>query len=226
MPRKPPEELKTILCEVCGKSSLKDSYAVRRNKHNYCSFKCFKIGRVTRLKLSCPVCKKPFERQVSWMGYQGKPYKTVYCSRECKVAGSVGVTSPRKGIKSGPNWKLREGAHWNYGRGTGKSTFQVMIRTSALMGDWRVRVFERDGYQCTRCNSKVGGHLHAHHTIFFSKLLDEFLETYDAGRDFHQQISAFGKFWEVANGITVCTDCHKRIHTKLGNGNNKPRKRS
>ena len=53
---------------------------------------------------------------------------------------------------------------------------------------WRLLVFERDGYQCQGC-ANVGGYLTAHHIKSFAK---------------------FPKLrFGVSNGITLCEECHK-----------------
>ena len=63
--------------------------------------------------------------------------------------------------------------------------------------EWRERVFERDDYTCQLCGAKsqVGERveLHPHHKRSFTK--------YPKLR------------FEIANGITLCKNCHRRIHT-------------
>ena len=66
------------------------------------------------------------------------------------------------------------------------------LRTSKKYKDWRYRVFERDDYRCILCNKK--GYLIAHHLLSFA-----FYPKYR---------------FDVRNGITVCEDCHNRIHNK------------
>ena len=59
-----------------------------------------------------------------------------------------------------------------------------------------MRVFERDNFKCQVCG-KVGGELNAHHIKEFSE--------YPELR------------FEVDNGITLCVNCHKKIHGKKVN---------
>src|SRR5574344_118033 len=67
------------------------------------------------------------------------------------------------------------------------------IRNSQEYADWRTQVFERDNYTCQHCK-KVGGKLNAHHIKEFSKYPD--------------------KRFDVDNGLTLCVECHKKVHRK------------
>lgn len=64
-------------------------------------------------------------------------------------------------------------------------------RASAEYTRWRREVFMRDGFQCQVCN-QIGGNLNAHHIKPFSK---------------YKELR-----FDVDNGITVCVECHRRIH--------------
>ena len=65
------------------------------------------------------------------------------------------------------------------------------IRNSKKCAEWRLSVFERDEYTCAICR-KVGGRLNAHHIKPFSKFPND--------------------RFDVDNGITLCEECHKRVH--------------
>lgn len=56
--------------------------------------------------------------------------------------------------------------------------------------EWRVAVFERDGYRCQRCGAK--GNVHAHHREPWADRPDLRLD--------------------LANGETLCVDCHADEH--------------
>ena len=63
--------------------------------------------------------------------------------------------------------------------------------------NWARAVKERDGYVCQRCGKMlVGREAHAHH-----QLPTWFMPE---------------RRFDMANGITLCTACHKQIHGKGG----------
>lgn len=64
-------------------------------------------------------------------------------------------------------------------------------RNSKEYTDWRTAVFKRDEYTCAICR-QVGGRLNAHHIRPF--------------KDFPSER------FNVDNGITLCEECHKRVH--------------
>lgn len=69
-------------------------------------------------------------------------------------------------------------------------------RHDPAVAEWRAEVFKRDGYTCQQCE-KRGGKLHAHH---IRKWSDSF-----RGRLL------------LANGITLCVDCHAEKHPEMAN---------
>ena len=73
------------------------------------------------------------------------------------------------------------------------------IRQSVEYKNWRWRVFERDNFQCQRCN-KLGGELRAHHIQSFAE--NDALRMNDN------------------NGITFCFKCHNLFHALYGRRNN------
>lgn len=64
-------------------------------------------------------------------------------------------------------------------------------RNSREYHEWRAAVFGRDKFIC-QCCGKRGGELNAHH-----------IEPWADNPD---------KRYDVANGITLCVDCHKSAH--------------
>lgn len=65
------------------------------------------------------------------------------------------------------------------------------LRHSKEYIKWRNNVFKRDKYVCQICN-KLGGNLNAHHIKSFKSYPDLRLN--------------------VDNGITLCEECHKKVH--------------
>lgn len=60
--------------------------------------------------------------------------------------------------------------------------------------DWRQAVFERDCYTCQMCNQPSTGNIEAHHIYPFADFPHLCLE--------------------IANGITLCQDCHRSVKGK------------
>lgn len=112
----------------------------------------------------CPVCFKTFAT---------RSLHTRHCSLKC-------ARSVRKGEKA-PCWK------------GGKTSESMMVRNSKEYEQWRISVFERDGFVCQQCGIK-GGKLAAHHIKPFSK-----------NKELRMLIS---------NGITLCWPCHFKIRGK------------
>ena len=71
-------------------------------------------------------------------------------------------------------------------------------RNSPDYREWRKAVFERDDYTCQYCGER-GGRLNAHH-----------IKSWRNYEDLR---------YEVENGITLCEECHKKLHRENGRGN-------
>jgi hypothetical protein len=65
-------------------------------------------------------------------------------------------------------------------------------RTSARALEWSRAVYERDGYSCTECGCLRGGKLNAHHLKSWAE---------------HPELR-----FDVANGVTLCRECHAKKH--------------
>jgi 5-methylcytosine-specific restriction endonuclease McrA len=71
--------------------------------------------------------------------------------------------------------------------------------TTTIKEKWRLDIFNNNDFTCQICN-KRGSYLNAHH-------LD--------GWDKHEN-----KRFDVNNGVTMCTKCHKKFHKAYGHGKN------
>lgn len=70
-----------------------------------------------------------------------------------------------------------------------------VTRSSPEASAWRVQVFERDNYTCRDCGAR--GRLHAHHIESWAM--------------------APALRLDIANGLTLCPDCHAKRHVGLEN---------
>ena len=79
------------------------------------------------------------------------------------------------------------------------------IRCSLENRDWIMAVFKRDAFTCQDCGAtKV--YLHAHHIKPFAEIMRENeITTIEEAR-------ACAALWDVANGKSLCEDCHRVIH--------------
>ena len=74
--------------------------------------------------------------------------------------------------------------------------------------EWRRKVFERDAYTCQECGNR--GYpikLQAHHIIPFSTIVEKYnLKSII-------DIMKCKELWDINNGITLCTLCHKKTNS-------------
>jgi hypothetical protein len=131
--------------------------------------------------------------------------------KERKMPTNTGRTHFKEGVRASPRTEFKKGGRpWNFGKKNPKFSGannpnwkggvypeHLLIRHSSEMKRWRREVFERDKFTCVSCgrSRKPGDRvvLHAHHIKSFAK---------------------FPEFrFEVSNGETLCTKCHKDTET-------------
>jgi hypothetical protein len=99
----------------------------------------------------------------------------------------------------------RRDKSWNF---KNQPILKDEIRRSFKYRQWRSDVFTRDNFRCVKCNK--GGKIEAHHCIkgFADILYENKIETLE-------QAEACEEFWNINNGITLCINCHSKIHENL-----------
>jgi 5-methylcytosine-specific restriction endonuclease McrA len=122
---------------------------------------------------------------------------------ECEVCGTKTLVYPsrvgRRKYCSRPcqaigqrmNYSGENCVHWK----GGITPKHRAIRASTDYKKWRGMVFARDNWTCQDCGERGVGNLHAHHIFSFA--------------DFPEH------HFEVWNGITLCCDCHQRLHPEV-----------
>lgn len=101
----------------------------------------------------------------------------------------------KQGSKN-PSWK----------NGLGTTPLVHNIRMCFNYRQWRSDIFTRDNFTC-QCCGKRGGNLNAHHTPkSFATIIKEYnIKT-------SQDAINCEELWNINNGITLCTACHKKVH--------------
>jgi len=162
---------------------------------------------------NCKLCGKEFKYSPS--------QKQIYCSHKCsclcpekRLKNSLGhkgkkhteasrkkMSLTRKGMKQSPEWveKRIKSMMANH---ISKTPEMLLIKTGKKYKDWRKRVFERDNYTCKECGDKTGGNLEAHHIVPFSIIYREY-----------KLIGKEDYLYDLDNGLTLCTNCHKKTYS-------------
>jgi len=78
---------------------------------------------------------------------------------------------------------------------------------------WRDDIFTRDCFTCQHCGDNKGGNLNAHHIKPFFSIM-QFYEITTI-----EEALGCEELWNINNGITLCKECHREIHKKVGDLN-------
>ena len=84
----------------------------------------------------------------------------------------------------------------------------MQIRNFYKSRQWRSDVFTRDNFTCQDCGDNKSGNLEAHHIKKFSTILHENKIT-----TIEEALNC-EKLWDINNGITYCSFCHAKKHSK------------
>lgn len=177
----------TVICDNCGIEFQKDNTQIKKWERHFCSRKC-----------QIEFYKKDENKQI---GEQSPKYSRVdticeWCGKVFKSFKSIASDVRFCSMACRNNWQsemMRGESHYNWRGGiTGRRQLDMARREYR---DWRRAVFQRDKYTCQICGGSHGGNLRAHHI----KLYSVFPELR----------------YDVDNGITVCDNCHKKIHSQL-----------
>ena len=179
-------------CLNCGKKFMVKPY--RKDTAKYCSSKCVipkSAGWNHETTGIMKSNKTSFKKgNIPW----NKGTKGI-----CKSwnKGTKGICKPnsgsfKKGMRISPQTEFKKGMcgelspSWQGGKTIGQKK-----RMLQEYKDWRLNVFKRDGFMCQICK-QIGKELNAHHIKEWSKYPELRLEP--------------------NNGVTLCKECHLKIH--------------
>lgn len=178
-------------CNYCKK------YYEGRGKF-FCSWNCFGKAHIGKnnpvwnsTKRICEICKKEFFLPRAWINKRGKRGR--FCSTKCMGKWRSLYFLGKNNLmynKKRPDVSERFKGNKNYFWKGGVTQINILLRNSQQYKLWRRSAFERDNYTCQSCGKE--GHVEVHHIKPFS-------------------INPELRF-EISNGITLCKDCHKKVH--------------
>jgi len=128
------------------------------------------------------------------------------------------ISKANKGKHFNINTEFEKGEnHPNYGKKGkdcplwkgGITPLLQQIRHNFKYRQWRSDVFTRDNFTCQDCGDDKGGNLEAHHKKTLSSILQYYEITTLEGAMSCEEL------WNINNGITLCKDCHKKLHKKI-----------
>jgi len=181
------EELNCINCNMLFriKPSLK-------NVRKFCSKKCcieFQIGKPLsierKLNIGKSMCGKIHSKETR------KKIKNSLLGKKHTMTRRINISNSLKG-KNNPNW-------------TGGSKLQMEIRNLYFYSYWRLHIFKRDMFTCRICKLKTRN-IHVHHLISFKYIIINYNI-----KNIKDALNC-ELLWNTNNGITVCKECHKKIH--------------
>jgi 5-methylcytosine-specific restriction endonuclease McrA len=109
-------------------------------------------------------------------------------------------------------YKIRKEYYDKIGR---VSPLYKIIKKSKKYTDWRTSIFQRDDYTCQECKTR-GFEIQAHHKKPFSFIYRQVINIGDALDTSFEKAMIYEPLWDLDNGITLCKDCHKKLHLKEG----------
>lgn len=184
-------------CEVCGvKFSVKPSHFDIRKT---CSRGC-----IAKIKSQDFLRNNPSKTEAGKQRLRNRfitketreKLRNLRLSKPCSEVTKIKLSAYWTG-KARP---LRRGVNCNLWKG-GKSTESMKIKSSLEYKKFIKTCYARDSFTCRKCNVyRSNAKLNVHHILNFAE---------------HHSSRTL-----VANGITLCLDCHKNFHKQFGKKNN------
>ena len=144
--------------------------------------------------------------------------------RQCKSCAQKGKNNHNFGKKLSEETRRKQSLAKKGLRGNnykdGRTSIVIQIRNLKEYRDWRKSIFTRDNFACKECNYK-GKKIEAHHEKSFNKIFIEFIREYNQfsiieDKETLVRLSiTYKPFWDISNGKTLCSECHRLISTKI-----------
>ena len=181
----------SISCATTNKNHNKQKKYIDK-KCKYCEkIKTYRDLIRNRNRIFCSVyCSLMFRNKFN------NPLKNPIIAKKISKL-KTGVKIKKHSIESRIRQSKRYSGNKSHFWKGGVSKVNLKIRSSVKYSIWRTSVFERDNYTCQKCFDNNGGNLNAHHIKPFSEYKNL-------------------RFC-IDNGITLCKECHKKIHKKIIN---------
>lgn len=200
---------------VCGNEFYTTQYKLDHGRGKFCSQTCRDISYIGRKLL--PDTLKKISEKLSGKNHPqyGKPMTEK--QRNALMASRIGKSSWNKNRKCPEISERQRGEkcvlygrfgpdsiHWK----GGITRFRKSLWGNMRMKEWRVRVLERDGYRCQKCDCVSD--LIVHHIIPLRKIISQYnLKTMNDAID-------CGLLWDINNGQTLCHQHHEKIDKYFG----------
>lgn len=177
-------KVKTI-CDYCGKEIFKEKQHLDKWNKNFCNRNCqIEYYKLHSVEVSGENSPRYSQVEVS-CEQCGKLFKTYYSTRD-----KVRFCSK----KCRNNWQSQMmSGYKHYNWNGGKTNWKSSMMAKREYKNWREQVLKRDSYTCQRCGNTTEI-LHAHHikdVVHYPDLI-----------------------FDVSNGLTLCSKCHAKEHTK------------
>jgi len=177
------------------------------------------VSEETRRKLRGRVHTEETKRKISEANKGNIAWnKGMPCSEETKQKireTEQGNIPWNKGLRMDTDDRVRKYGEANKGEKChfwkgGITPLYIGIRLNYKYRQWRDDVYTKDDFTCQECG-KRGTYLEAHHIQTLSSILQYYEITT------LEEALECSELWNINNGITLCKECHRKVHKKVIN---------